>query len=57
MSLPLRLNGTGRGFATAAGWLAVVAVLWWRMGRLEVQVEALTSAVVSLEVRLGPAHK
>src|SRR5260370_41793195 len=56
MAFPLRLNGTGRGVATAAGWVAVVALLWWRMGRLEDQVQALTAAVVALEVRLGPAH-
>ncbi len=57
MALPLRLNGNGRSAINAAAWVAVVAVLWWRMGRLEGQVEALTAAVVSLEVRLGPTHK
>ncbi len=57
MALPLRLNGQGRNVVNVAAWVAVVAVLWWRMGRLEEQVGTLAAAVVSLEVRLGPAHK
>ncbi len=56
MAQPLHLSPNGRSTVNVVALVAAVVVLWWRMGRLEDQVQSLTAAVVALEVRLGPAH-
>lgn len=37
--------------------VATVAVLWWRMAALEVQVRGLTAAVGALQVEVAVLHQ
>ncbi len=53
MASPLNLSSNARGGLNVALLVAAVAVLWWRMDRLERQVDALTTAVLGLQVRPG----
>ena len=53
MASPLNLSSNTRSGVNLVLLVAAVAVLWWRMDRLERQVDALTTAVIGLQVRPG----
>ena len=37
--------------------VAAVAVMWWRLGRLEPQVDGLRAAIAALQVEVAVMHQ